>query len=74
MFDFLFTETSRRKKTEILKKIIEGIPIDYYNKNLYIASIDILSDEEFDFFYMKITNSIVPDVEKKFIVKPFKLP
>ncbi len=74
MFDFLFLDTSRKQKTEILKRIIDGIPIDFYNKSLYISSIDILSDSEFEVFYMKITNSIVPDTEKKFIVKPFTLP
>jgi hypothetical protein len=74
MFDFLFA-SSRKKKTEALKAIIENISDDVYTKSLYIASLELLTDNEFENFYEMITGKIQESKEPSIVqIQPLKLP
>lgn len=52
--------TSREEKTLILKEIIGNLWIGETEKDLYIFSMEILGNEDFDRFFEKI----VSDFEK----------
>lgn len=75
MFDFLFSRSSRKQKTLVLQSIISNLPINEYNKSLYLSSIDILPEKEFTLFYNQIVGKMKTK-ETQWVVpsKPVWLP
>jgi len=60
MFDFLFKKHSRTEKIALLAHITEKLSEDFYTRQLYLSSIELLSDQEFEDFYENIVESISP--------------
>ena len=55
MFDNWFF-TSRSSKEALLKEIIQKISITDPEKDMYILSLEILEDDDFEKFYTSITS------------------
>lgn len=49
---------SRDEKTEVLKKVIGSLNIWPEEKDLYIISLDILTDSDFTLFFNRITSQV----------------
>jgi hypothetical protein len=49
---------SRNEKSETLKRIIESLQIWREEKDLYIVSLDILNDSDFNVFFDSIVGQI----------------
>jgi len=65
-----FSEPSRKQKKELLLEIIETLPIKKEEKDLYIFSMDILDDEDFNTFFIKITKDVGSFARKEFLFSP----
>jgi hypothetical protein len=56
--DIFWLSTSRQEKNLILSEIIKKLHISQEEKELYLLSIGILDDHEFQEFYTKIVNQV----------------
>ena len=65
-----FFGTSRHQKKMILLEIIATLPIQQEEKDLYILSMDILDEDDFNVFFLKITKEIGSVSSPKFTFSP----
>jgi hypothetical protein len=70
---FQFPISSRQQKKKLLLEVIETLPIKTAEKDLSIFSMDILSDEDFNTFFEKITGEIGAYTNIKFSFSPIPL-
>lgn len=49
---------SRDEKTEVLKKVIKSLNIWPEEKDLYILSLDVLTDSDFTLFFNRIISQV----------------
>lgn len=63
---------SRDEKTEILKKIIHSLNIWSEEKELYLLSLDVLSDSDFTLFFNRITSQVSSSAKntKEYSIEP----
>lgn len=63
--------SSRAEKSETLKRIIESLQIWREEKDLYIISLDILNDTDFNVFFDTIVSQIDTEKsEKEYSIAP----
>jgi hypothetical protein len=63
---------SRNEKSETLKKIIESLQIWREEKDLYIVSLDVLNDSDFNIFFESIIWQIDTNIStwKEYSIAP----
>jgi hypothetical protein len=69
MFGNLFI-SSRKEKERILSRIIQELRISDSEKEIYLLSMEILENTDFDIFYEKITGNLNLNSEEKRSIEP----
>lgn len=69
---FWITLESRDEKTEVLRKVIKSLNIWPEEKDLYILSLDVLTDPDFTVFFNRITSQVGNSkyISKEYSIEP----
>lgn len=62
--------SSRSHKEALLKSIIKKLSISEWEKDLYILSLEVLDNTDFDIFYEKITVQFQTKTESNTSIEP----
>lgn len=68
---FWITLETRYEKSQTLLKVIESLSIWKEEKDLYIVSLEILNDSDFNQFFNTLMNQVKNSTTNKNSIEPF---